>query len=122
MSGIARLQLVQTHSETMTTSRSQAGQLPESPVTLALQVSLRQVLIGASFAELMWPGLMARFRISGYSILSRCLLERECVLRVCKEVSSHAKRVRGSLVFGANHVDWVCAGQHQENLYSGENL
>lgn len=55
-----------------------------------------------------------------YSLLSRQLLERECVLRVSKEeVSFCARHVHGSLVFGANHEDWIVLSD-QENLCSGE--
>lgn len=96
--------------------RKQVSRL-ESLVTLAAQISLQQVLIGASFAQLMWPGLMARFRISVYSRVSRRSLGREYVLRGWKEVSLHAKHVPGSLVFGASLAEWICASQHQENFY-----
>lgn len=67
----------------------------------------------------MWPELTSRSTVSVYSLLRRQLLERECVLRVSKEeVSSCARHVHASLVFGANHEDWIVPTD-QENLYSG---
>lgn len=104
----------------LTASRSQAGQLPKSPVTLAAPVSLQQVLIGASFAELMWPGLTSRFKVSMDSLLSRQLLEREYVLRVWKEVSFHASYIHASLVLGTNYLEWTCASQNRR-IYPWEN-
>lgn len=73
-----------------------------------------------SFAQLMRPGLTARFKISVYSRPSRQQLERECVLGVWNEVSFHAKHVPWS--FGASHVEWICASQHQQNFFEGESL
>ena len=72
-----------------------------SPVTRAAWVSLRWVLMGASFAQSTWPGLTAGFKVSSYSLPRKA----------CSRIFSIWSRSSG----------WICASQHWGKLPPGES-
>lgn len=62
---------------------------------------------------------MASLKISALQPSSQAASKEGGNLRIGKEVSFHAKRILGSLVFGAGHVEWICARQHQGRFFPG---